>query len=114
MKDNNCYKIQLVGNLDTVKRMVASLFLVDAKKEKQTLKVRCLSCIDAKSIKNLGRTKLSVFCFSLIENKRKCICQAFTKYLCVVKVKKKIESKIAFNPHDLLLSTAYMHRSAII
>jgi len=39
MKDNKCYKVQLVGNLDTVKRMVASLFLVDAKKEKQTLKV---------------------------------------------------------------------------
>ena len=39
MKDNKCYKVQLVGNLDTVKRMVASLFLVDAKKERQTLKV---------------------------------------------------------------------------
>lgn len=39
MKDMQSYKVQLVGNLDTVKRMVASLFLVNGKKEKQTLKV---------------------------------------------------------------------------
>lgn len=39
MKDMQSYKVQLVGNLDTVKRMVASLYLVNGKKEKQTLKV---------------------------------------------------------------------------
>ena len=39
MRKCQCYTVHLVGNTDSVKRMVVSFYLVHGKKQKQTLKV---------------------------------------------------------------------------
>jgi len=60
MKNAPCYRIQLVGNTNTVKRMIASLYLVDAKSQDQVLKVSVSTLHVQKTVAVLVSTVLKI------------------------------------------------------